>query len=32
MRHAHFESGTLRDRVAARGGTLRVSVQAVLHG
>ncbi len=32
MRHAHFESDELREYVAARGGTLRVSLQAIMHG
>ncbi len=32
MREARFESGEVREYVAARGGALRVSIQAVLYG
>ncbi len=32
MRHARFESEELREYIAARGGALYVSLQAIMHG
>jgi hypothetical protein len=32
MRQAYFESQEVREYIAARGGTLRVSLQAIMHG
>ena len=32
MRKAHFESAKVQEYVAARGGALSVSIQAVMHG
>ncbi len=32
MRKAHFESPELKEYVTARGGALRVSIQAVMYG
>ncbi len=32
MRRARFESDEVREYVAARGGALRLSIQAILHG